>query len=38
MALYEEVNFSDRVDALDSLEFDVIERIESMLLTPYVLT
>jgi hypothetical protein len=32
-ALYEEMNFSDRVDALDSLEFDVIERIESLLLT-----
>jgi hypothetical protein len=31
--LYEECNFSDRVDALDSLEFDVIERIESLLLT-----
>jgi hypothetical protein len=32
-ALYEEINFSDRVDALDSLEFDVIERVEGLLLT-----
>jgi hypothetical protein len=32
-ALYEEMNFSDRVDALDSLEFDVIDRVESLLLT-----
>jgi predicted RNA methylase len=31
-ALYEEMNFSDRVDALDSLEFDVIARVESLLL------
>ena len=32
-ALCEEMNFSDRGDALDSLEFDVIERVESLLLT-----
>jgi SAM-dependent methyltransferase len=32
-ALYEEVNFSARVEALDSLEFDVIERVEGLLLT-----
>lgn len=31
--LYEEMNFSNRVDALDSLEYDVIERVESLLLT-----
>ncbi len=31
--LYDEMNFSDRADALDSLEFDVIERVESSLLT-----
>jgi hypothetical protein len=32
-ALYEEASFSDRVVALDFLEFDVIERIEGLLLT-----
>jgi hypothetical protein len=32
-ALYEETNFSDRAEALDFLEFDVIERIEGLLLT-----
>lgn len=32
-ALYEEMNFSDRAEALDSLEFNVIERIEGLLLT-----
>lgn len=32
-ALYEEMNFSERAEALDSLEFDVIERIESLRLT-----
>lgn len=32
-ALFEEMNFIDRAEALDSLEFDVIERIESLRLT-----
>jgi hypothetical protein len=32
-ALYQEMNFRDRADALDSLEFDVLQRIESLLLT-----
>jgi hypothetical protein len=32
-ALYEEVNFSDRVEAIDFIEFDIIERIEGLLLT-----
>jgi hypothetical protein len=32
-ALYEEANFDDRVEALDFIEFNIIERIEGLLLT-----
>jgi SAM-dependent methyltransferase len=32
-ALYEEANFNDRVEAIDVIEFDIIERIEGLLLT-----
>jgi hypothetical protein len=31
-ALYEEANFSDRAEALDFIEFNIIERIEGLLL------
>jgi hypothetical protein len=31
-ALYEEANFNDRVEALDFIEFNIIERIEGLLL------
>ena len=31
-ALYEEANFNDRVEAIDFIEFDIIERIEGLLL------
>ena len=32
-ALYEEANFNDRVEAIDFIEFNIIERIEGLLLT-----
>jgi SAM-dependent methyltransferase len=32
-ALYEDTNFRDRVGALDFLEFDVLDRVEGLLLT-----
>jgi hypothetical protein len=32
-ALYEEANFNNRVEALDFIEFNIIERIEGLLLT-----
>ena len=31
-ALYEEANFNDRVEAIDFIEFDIVERIERLLL------
>jgi hypothetical protein len=32
-ALYEEANFNDRVEAIEFIEFNIIERIEGLLLT-----